>query len=122
MKIFSLAVFAIILHLFLKRKISGVILLITLALVKYEIILGDKPVAVYQLITLFLTFIFFFFKHKGLIYDRRLFFSVLIFITSLSFSALVMRPEGSILGRLQLCFDYSFCFLQQFFASKTLKI
>tara|TARA_B100000989_G_scaffold200473_1_gene151548 strand:- start:10510 stop:11805 length:1296 start_codon:yes stop_codon:yes gene_type:complete len=122
MKIFfALALFAIISYLFLKRNISGVILLITLALVKYEIILGGKPVAIYQLITLFLTFIFFFFKPKSLIYDKRLFFSVLMFIAGLSFAALVMRPEGSILGRLQLCFDYSFLFFATIFCLKDIE-
>ena len=117
----ALALFVIISYLFLKRKISGVVLLITLALIKYEIILGGKPVAIYQLITLFLTFIFFFFKPKSLIYDKKLFFSVLIFITSLSFAALVMRPEGSILGRLQLCFDYSFLFFATIFCLKNIE-
>ena len=56
-----------------------------------------------------------------MIYELKIFKSVILFITSLFLSALFMRDDASLLGRLQLSFDYAFLFFITLFCLNTVK-
>ena len=106
-----------ILYNFFKKRIESLICLLIVALVHFELTLGSKVLPLYQIISVILLLgIIFFNNRKGLIFDKKIFNAALIFILSLSFSALFMRPEATIIGSLQLCFDYSlFFFITSYF-------
>ena len=125
MKLF-LGVFlgAIIFHFYSKRRIEAVMLLLIIALVKYEITLGSKIISLYEIISILLIFYTFFISSSVKafkFYDRKIFKSVILFITSLFLSALFMRDDASLLGRLQLSFDYAFLFFITLFCLNTVK-
>lgn len=93
------------------------------ALIKFEVSLGSKVLQVYQIIGLLLIgFIFFTSTARKTfkIYDKQIFNFVLMFMVGISFSALVMRTEASLFGRLQMSFDYSILFFLTLFCVKTI--
>ena len=102
---------------FFKNRIESLICLLIVALLHFELTFGSKVFPIYQLILLILLFgIIFFGNNKRLKFDKNIFNATLIFILFLSFSALFIRQEASIIGRLQLCTDYSlFFFLTSYF-------
>ena len=109
--VLALIICSYILYNFYKKRIESLICLLIVALVHFELSFGSKVLPLYQLISVILLLgIIFFSKRKLMKFDKKIFNASLIFILSLSFSALFMRQEASIIGRFQLCFDYSLLF------------
>lgn len=114
----------VIFHFYRKRKIESVILLLIVALVKYEVTIGSKVILVNQIISLILICYTILIASKVTVFrfrDKKIFKAVVLFIVSLSFSALLMRADASLFGRLQLCFDYAFLFFVTLFCLNTFK-
>lgn len=118
--ILALIFFIVIFYFFQKRKIEAVIILISIALLKFEILIGNKIMPVYQIISFFLfIYLILNYKKKFIKNDHKIFLSVVFFIYGLSFAAFFLRPDASFLGKFQLAFDYAFLFFISLFCIRS---
>jgi len=114
----------LVIYFFSKRKIIGIILLLIIALVKFEISLGSKVFLLYQLISVPLFGIMLFYSSRIKIYkniDRNILRAVFLYLFGLSFAAIVLRTEASFIGRIQMSLDYSMLFFLTTFCLHDLK-
>ncbi len=116
--LFTFLIFIIIFYFFRKRKIEGVIILLTIALLKFEISVGSKILPVYQIFSLPIVLYIILNKKKFFFHNHKILISVVLFIYGITFAAFFMRQESSLLGSFQMSFDYAFLFFITLFCLK----